>query len=115
AGGAARGEALASKPAIDRAYALLLSEPQILVVWPAAADEPEIIGDPGLVTATHAGVLEFGAWLEPDTARDMDQSVDALRTHGVSFAKTIATPDGRIIQAKGQANGSRATGRPTRR
>ncbi len=32
---AARDEALASKAAIDRAYALLLSEPQILVAWPA--------------------------------------------------------------------------------
>src|SRR5262249_37562316 len=41
---AARDEALASKAAIDRAHALFLSEPQILVAWPAAADEPEIIG-----------------------------------------------------------------------
>src|SRR5712664_1519440 len=38
---AARDEAVASKAAIDRAYALLFSEPQILVAWPAAADEPE--------------------------------------------------------------------------
>jgi signal transduction histidine kinase len=105
---AARDEALASKASIDRAYALLLSEPQILVAWPAAADEPEIIGDPGLVTATHASVLEFGAWLEPDAARDMEQSVDALRARGVSFAKTVATLAGRIIEAKGQVIGGRA-------
>jgi signal transduction histidine kinase len=104
----ARDEALAAKAAIDRAYALLLSEPQILVAWPAAADEPEIIGDPGLVTAAHAGVLEFGAWLEPDAARDMEQSVDALLARGASFAKTVATLAGRIIEAKGQVIGGRA-------
>jgi signal transduction histidine kinase len=105
---AARDEALAAKAAIDRAYALLLSEPQILVAWPAATDEPEIIGDPGFVTAAHAGVLEFGVWLEPDAARDMGHSVDALRTHGLSFAKTAATLAGRIIEAKGQVIGGRA-------
>ena len=105
---AAGDEALASKAAIDRAYALLLSEPQILVAWPAAADEPEIIGDPGLVTAAHAGVLEFGAWLEADAAHDMEHSVDALRARGVSFAKTVATLAGRIIEAKGQVIGGRA-------
>ena len=52
-------EALASKAAIDRAYALLLSEPQVLVAWPAAADEPEIIGDPALLTTAGAGLLDF--------------------------------------------------------
>ena len=33
----------------DRVYALLRSEPQIMVAWAAAGDEPEIIGDPSLV------------------------------------------------------------------
>ena len=46
----------AAKAAIDRAYALLLSEPQILIAWAAAADEPEIIGDPALVAAAAQGV-----------------------------------------------------------
>jgi PAS domain-containing protein len=105
---AARDEALASKAAIDRAYALLLSEPQILIAWPPAADEPEIIGDPALVTTAGAGLLDFGAWLEADAARDMQHSIDALRARGVSFAITVATLDGRIIEAKGQVIGGRA-------
>src|SRR5580692_8169250 len=41
----ARDEAMASRAAIDRAYALLLSEPQILIVWSTGTEEPEIIGD----------------------------------------------------------------------
>ena len=46
------------------------SEPQILIAWAAAADDPEIIGDPSLVTGPDAPhrVLAFGTWLEPDKA-----------------------------------------------
>ena len=105
---AARDEALASKAAIDRAYALLLSEPQILVAWPAAANEPEIIGDPKLVATAGASVLDFGAWLEPDAAGDMEHSVDLLRAQGTSFGMTVATVAGRIIEAKGQVIGGQA-------
>src|SRR5215471_8816280 len=105
---AARDEALASKAAIDRAYALLLSEPQILVAWPAAADEPEIIGDPELVATAGASVLDFGAWLEPDAARDVEHSVDLLRAQGTSFGMTVATVAGRIVEAKGQVIGGQA-------
>src|SRR3984957_14955480 len=36
---------------LDRANALLLSEPQVMVDWPAASDEPTIEGDPALVGA----------------------------------------------------------------
>src|SRR5262249_18948881 len=81
---------------------LFLSEPQILVAWPAAADEPEIIGDPTLVSPADASVLAFGTWLEADAARAMEHSVDALRARGVSFAMTVTTLAGRIIEAKGQ-------------
>src|SRR5215813_13547542 len=105
---AARDDALASKAAIDRAYALLLSEPQILIAWPAAADEPEIIGDPKLVATAGASVLDFGAWLEPDAAGDMEHSVDLLRAQGTSFGMTVATVAGRIIEAKGQVIGGQA-------
>jgi signal transduction histidine kinase len=106
----ARDESLASKAAIDRAYALVLSEPQILVAWSTATDQPEIIGDPTLVTAadTPHRVLAFGTWLEPDAAGDMERSVDALRARGVSFAVTVMTLAGRIIEAEGQVIGGRA-------
>jgi signal transduction histidine kinase len=106
----AHDEAVASKAAIDRAYALLLSEPQILVAWAATADEPEIIGDATLVSGaqTPAPVLAFGTWLEPDIARDMERSVDALRARGVSFAMTVTTLAGRMIEARGQVTGGRA-------
>src|SRR5204863_9669075 len=40
---AAHGESIAAKAAIDRFKALILAEPQVLIAWAAAADEPEVI------------------------------------------------------------------------
>ena len=50
---------------VDRAQALLLSEPQIVVAWAAASDQPEIIGDITIVSAAGEPqrVLAFGLWL----------------------------------------------------
>jgi signal transduction histidine kinase len=106
----ARDQTIASRAAIDRAYALLLSEPQILIAWPPTADEPEIIGDPTLVTGAEAArhLLSFGAWLAPEVAGDMQRSVDALRARGVSFATTVSTLTNHIVEAEGQVVGGRA-------
>jgi signal transduction histidine kinase len=106
----ARDESIAAKAAIDRAYGLLLSEPQVLVAWAAAADEPEIIGDTTLVAGGESPhrVLAFGSWLAPDAASAMERSIDALRARGVSFATTVTTLAGRIIEAEGQVIGGRA-------
>ena len=107
---AARDESIAARASVDRAYALLLSEPQILIDWAAASDDPEIIGDPSLITGpdTPHRVLAFGTWLEPDKARDMERSVDALRARGISFATTVTTLSNRIVEAEGQIIGGRA-------
>jgi signal transduction histidine kinase len=108
---AAHDERAASRAAVDRAHALLLSEPQVLVAWAAASDRPEIIGDPSLVTNGEGPqrLLAFGSWLAPQAARDMERSLDALRARGISFAMTVATLFGRIVEAEGQVIGGRAT------
>src|SRR5262249_11136268 len=85
---AARDESMAARAEIDRTIALLRSDPQILVSWPAAADEPEIIGDSSLVAGTDAPhrVLAFGTWLEAEQARTMERLVEQLRARGEGFA-----------------------------
>ncbi len=107
---AARDETIAAKAAIDRAYGLLLSEPQVLVAWAAAAEAPEIVGDPTSVTGGDAStrVLAFRTWLEPEIAREIEHSVDALRARGVSFGMTLTTRAGRIVEAEGHVIGGRA-------
>jgi signal transduction histidine kinase len=94
----------------DRLKALLLSEPQILVTWAAAAEQPEILGDIAMVAPGDVPerVLAFGIWLEAAAARRMEQAVDTLRRDGRGFVMTLTTRVGRPIEAEGRATGGRA-------
>ncbi len=100
---AARDEIRALKAEVDRVNALLQSEPQVLVAWAAAAEQPEIIGDPSFVTdAGPHRVLAFGTWLDAEQAQEIERSLDALRARGVGFAITVKTLAGRLLEASGQ-------------
>jgi signal transduction histidine kinase len=94
---------------LDRANALLLSEPQVMVDWPAASDAPTIEGDPAVVgaSAPHR-VLAFGSWLDPQRAAAMEQAVEALRTRGEAFSMAFTSLGGRPIEAQGRAIAGRA-------
>jgi signal transduction histidine kinase len=104
-----RDEIAALRAEIDRANALLLSEPQIVVDWAAASDDPGIAGDPGIVgaSAPHR-VLAFGTWLDAEKARAIEHAVEALRARGEAFAMTLTTLNGGAIEAEGRAIGGRA-------
>ena len=94
----------------DRANALLLSEPQVIVVWPAGADEPDISGDVSLIMRTPLPrrVLAFGTWLEPEKAHAMEDAVDALRAEGKGFSLSLTTLQRRHVAVEGRAIGGRA-------
>ena len=94
---------------LDRANALLFSEPQVMVDWPAGSDEPHIDGDPGIVgVAAPHRVLAFGSWLEAGKAFAMEQAVEALRSRGEGFSLTLTTLHGHPIEVQGRAIGGRA-------
>jgi len=105
-----RDRIVALKAERDRFNALLRLEPQVVVSWAAADDEPDILGDTTLATAASAPqrVLAFGTWLEPDKAQAMQHAVDALRASGESFSMPLMTRSGRAIEAEGRAIGGRA-------
>jgi len=107
---AARDQAMTLTAEIDRLKALLLSEPQVLVAWTAAEDQPEIFGDTTIVAAGSVPerVLAFGAWLEPAAAQRMQHAVDTLRSDGRGFVMTLTSLAGRALQAEGRAVGGRA-------
>src|SRR6266700_1051781 len=94
----------------DRANALLMHEPQIIVVWPAGTDEPNITGDVSIVTRTNVPrrMLAFGTWLEPDKAQHMERAVDALRSEGKGFSFNVTTTQHRHVAVEGRAIGGRA-------
>ena len=107
---AARDRIAALKSDVDRLTGLLLSEPQILVSWPAGSDLPEIIGETAAITENPnpAGVLAFGAWLAVDDARSMIRAIEKLRAHGEGFSRSLTTSAGRQIEAEGRAIAGRA-------
>jgi len=94
---------------LDRANAVILSEPQIVVAWPAGSDAPTIEGDLSAlgVSASHR-VLAFGSWLDAGKASAMEHAADALRARGEAFAMTLTTLAGHPIEAHGRAIGGRA-------
>jgi len=95
---------------IERLKTLLLSEPQVLVGWPAGSDQAEIFGDTSLVVPSAAPerVLAFGSWLEPTAAQRMERAVDILRNEGRGFVMTLTTTSGRPLEANGRALAGRA-------
>jgi signal transduction histidine kinase len=104
-----RDQISALRSELDRANALLFSEPQVLIDWLAASDQPSIDGDPAIVGvfAAHR-VLAFGTWLEAGKAAAMEQAVEALRSRGEGFSLTLTTLSGHPIEAQGRAVGGRA-------
>ncbi len=105
----AREETAALREEADRAKTLLLSEPQIVIDWPAAGNEPSIEGDPSALGLP--GVQELLAldrWLEPGKAAAMARAVEALRTRGEPFSMALSTLAGRPIEAQGRALGGHA-------
>jgi signal transduction histidine kinase len=105
-----REDAMEMRAEIDRLKALLLSEPQVLVAWAAASDEPDIVGDTGIIVPGGLGerVLAFGTWLEPAAAQRMEHAVETLRSEGRSFVMTLTSTAGRPLEAEGRAVGGRA-------
>jgi len=94
---------------LDRANALLLSEPQVMVDWPAGSGEASIDGDPDIVgVAEPYRVLAFGSWLDATRATAMERAVEALRTRGDAFSMAFTTLSGRPIEAQGRAIAGRA-------
>jgi signal transduction histidine kinase len=105
-----RDERMGLKAEVDRLQALLLSEPQIIVSWAAAAHEPEIVGDTTLIGSASGAedVIGFSTWLEPESAQAMQRAVEALRARAQSFSMALTTLSGRPIEAEGRAVGGRA-------
>jgi signal transduction histidine kinase len=106
---ASHDEIVTLRAGLDRANALLLTEPQVMIDWPAGWDEPIIDGDPALVgaSAPHR-VLAFGSWLDAGKATATEHAVEALRARGEAFSLAFTALNGRPIEALGRAIAGRA-------
>lgn len=104
----ARAEIASLQSDVDRLAALVMSEPQVLIVWTARVDEPEIIGDVSCIAPPLAPkeILAFARWLDPDLAGRLADAIERLRAHGEAFALVLTTLAGRHIEADGRAMGA---------
>jgi len=94
---------------VDRANAVIRSEPQVVVDWPAGSDEPSIDGDPAAIGVASAHrLLAFGSWLDAGKASAMERAIEALRARGEAFSMTLTTLSGHPIEAQGRVIGGRA-------
>src|SRR6188508_1033573 len=110
---AAHAETLAHESAavlradMERLRAVLLSEPQILFVWSAAEQRPDVTGDAaGLVPGmTAEQLLDFDTWLEPAVGHDLREAVAGLRDEGRGFLMSLESRSGAPIEASGRIVG----------
>jgi signal transduction histidine kinase len=89
---------------IDRLYALLQAEPQVIVAWDGDA-RPVIIGDPAAVTPEIAPnhLMSFATWLKSDHAALLQAAVQRLFTRGEAFSLPVTTGAGRHVEVEGRA------------
>jgi signal transduction histidine kinase len=107
---AARHEIARLRDEVDRAVTLLLSEPQVVVMWREPEKDPFILGDAIKLAGVSSSrrVLAFGSWLGLEEARTLEQAVDSLRQRGETFAFSLMTPRGRHLEAEGRPIGGAA-------
>jgi signal transduction histidine kinase len=105
----ARAAAATFEGEIDRLHSLLLSEPQVIVVWDGGT-APEIIGDPAIIAVglTADRLLSYAVWLRPEQALVLESAVDRLLGRGESFSISVMTASGRSVSAEGRAIAGRA-------
>jgi len=103
----ARREIARLRAEADRMTALLLSEPQVVVIWRSLNAEPVVLGDVAGISGLESSrrILAFGSWLGAEPAAAMESAVDALRKRGKAFGFSILTPRGKHIEAEGRPVG----------
>ena len=107
--GRGRAERASLDAGMDRLYALLQSEPQVIVVWEGDT-RPVIIGDPVSVTPEIAPnhLMSFATWLKPAHATLLQGAVDRLFGRGEAFSLPLVTAAGRHVAVEGRVIGGNA-------
>jgi len=87
--------------------ALVSLEPQAFVIWTdgdprlALQSFPSAFGVPLKLPQ----ILRFGAWLHPDDAGNIAESLSRLQTHGEAFVSNASTVEGHAVEVSGAVSG----------
>ncbi|MCO6187980.1 PAS domain-containing sensor histidine kinase [Rhizobium sp. L1K21] len=106
-----RGELSEATQKISRYEALIADKNRRIVIWDSMSGQREILGHLPAETgapADHREFLAFGKWLNPRSAGELEASIDALRSQGVSFDMIVETQRAEVLEAQGRVSGGRA-------
>ena len=104
------GELTEVRAKLDRAETFLAAETNITIAWGQKGNEPDVEGDPSLVSETPVlrRVLGFTSWLSSAQAISLETSVSRLRERGEGFRLALVSLNGRHLEAEGRAISGRA-------
>jgi signal transduction histidine kinase len=98
---------------LNEAESAFAAEAHVMVVWYGKQDVPaRIIGSMygnANVPQTVAELLDFPAWLEPDSSGMISAGVSALRDVGKAFNIGVRTRHNELLEADGRTAGGMAT------
>lgn len=90
---------------LRRSDALLNLKDHRIVVWPADAERPSVVGelppDCG-APADRGAFLAFGRWLTPRSASALERGCEALRDRAITFDLVIETRSGALLEVQGR-------------
>jgi signal transduction histidine kinase len=94
---------------LERSDALLASRDSRIVIWDGKSEKPEVIGSMPPATGVpseRSHFLAFGRWMTPQSAAQIDRSLQALRSRGTAFEFTGETITGQMIDIQGRRTGT---------
>src|SRR5215207_9530140 len=98
---------------LNEAEAAIASEAHILVVWKGRDDQPErLVGSmhgTARMPSTLEELLDFGHWLERDSAVALIEALFELRNAGTPFNIGVRTLGDELLKADGSTAGGMAT------
>ena len=98
---------------LNEAEVALASEPHVLVIWRGRDDKPErIVGSmhgAARLPESPEALLDFGNWLDRDSAVALIESIFELRGSGTPFNIGVRTMASELLEADGRTAGGLAT------
>ncbi|HKQ94296.1 MAG TPA: ATP-binding protein [Aestuariivirgaceae bacterium] len=98
---------------LNEAEAALKAEPHLLFIWRGREKAPDrIVGDmrgSAHIPRDRNLLLDFNAWLEPESATALTTAIAALKDAGTPFNIGVHTTGSELLEADGRAAGGLAT------
>lgn len=98
---------------LNEAEAALAAEAHVLLIWRGREALPDrVVGSmhgAARVPSDVRQLMDFPAWLEPDSASALAESLGGLQLNGTAFNLAVRTLDGDLLEADGRTAGGFAT------